>query len=118
MIGRPIVDLIAERMRLGWRVTRLHINQPAGERAVARIGWHASDLGLEPDETITAPPGVTITSWQAVDDDLIEIAEPWSDAAMHALCRAVGSVGYERQTALDGASIAWLADLPIVGVGR
>ncbi len=109
----PVTGLICRRRAIGWRVLRLHVVQPVGSRAVVRIGWRASDLGIEPDEFIDAPPGVRVYSWSAPDDDLIEIVEPWSDDMMRALCRRIGSSGYERHVATD--FIAWLADLPRIG---
>lgn len=107
----PIVEAIALKRRVGWSVIRLHIEQETGRRALARIGWRASNLGLEPDTVLDVPKGVTAYIWEAPDDTVIDLAEPWDNDTMRTLCRAVGSKGYDRHDGQD--RIAWLAHLPL-----
>lgn len=107
-----IADLIARRRAIGWRMLRLNINQDVGAPTVARIGWRASDLGLEASTTLMPPQGVTAYEWQAPDDDIVPLKGAWSDTLMRDLCRRVGSSGFERQTTADGSHVSWLADIP------
>lgn len=107
-----IAELVARRRAIGWRMLRLHINQAVGQLGQARIGWRASDLGIEMSTTIVPPPGVTALEWQAPDDDIVDVKVVWTDTLMRDICRRVGSPGFERQTSTDGSHIAWLADIP------